>query len=267
MVNTVQTKPRTGIIFSCGHVRPEISNERFLWLGNLIYDVRPDYVIDLGDFDDLQSLCSYDDRKPSVLVSQNYEADINHGQEARDMIRHKIRKMKVRRPYFVGLEGNHEHRIKKALEYDPRISGTKYGISFANLQTNYWYDEYHEYTNSAPSVFDLDGISYAHFIASGNSGSAMYGEHHASGLLKKRFRSTTVGHSHKRDICFRDDAHPYPAIGLVAGCFKGEDEHWAGQANKEWWKGVVIKRDIRHGHYDPEFVSMKRLEEAYAGKD
>lgn len=262
----VHTKPKTALIFSCAHTSPEVDNKRFEWLGNLLYDIRPDYMIDLGDFDDLRSLCTFDDRRPQHVVSQNYERDIEHGQEARDLIRHKIKKMKVRRPYFIGLEGNHENRIKKAIEHDPRLAGEKYGLSFKNLQTDYWYDEYYEYSNSAPAIFDLDGISYAHFIASGNSGSAMYGEYHASGLLKKRFRSTTVGHSHKRDIYFKDDAHPYPAIGLVAGCYKGKEEHWAGQANNEWWQGVVIKRNLRHGHYDPEFISMSRLEEAY-GKD
>ena len=259
----VHTKARTAIIFSCAHATPDVSNDRFKWLGELLYDVRPDYLIDLGDFDDMRSLCTYDDKRPNIVVSQNYEQDINHGQEARDLIRHKIRKMKVKRPYFIGLEGNHENRIKKALEYDPRLAGEKYGVSFKHLQTNHWYDEYYEYSNSAPAIFDLDGISYAHFIASGNSGSAMYGEYHASGLLKKRFRSTTVGHSHKRDIYFKDDAYPYPAIGLVAGCFKGEEDTWAGQANHDWWKGVIIKRNIRHGSYDPEFISLSRLEEAY----
>jgi hypothetical protein len=46
-------------------------------------------------------------------------------------------------------------------------------------------------------------------------------------------------------------------MGLVAGCYKG------AQANNDWWKGVVIKRDISGGMYDPEFVSLQRLKEMY----
>jgi len=49
----------------------------------------------------------------------------------------------------------------------------------------------------------------------------------------------------------------------VAGCFKGAEEGWAGQANLDWWKGVVIKREISNGIYEPEFVSLKRLEQLY----
>ena len=91
----------------------------------------------------------------------------------------------------------------------------------------------------------------------------MSGEHHAYSLVKKRHSSITVGHSHRRHIYFKDDAHPKPSIGLVAGCFKGSEEGWAGQANLEWWKGVVIKRNIDNGTYDPEFVSLERLKAEY----
>lgn len=259
------TRTKTAIVFTCAHASPEVSNERFDWLGSLIYDVRPDYVVDLGDFDDMKSLNSYDTKKPERIVAQSYQKDVEHGQEARDRIRRKFREMKRKRPWFIGMEGNHENRIKTALSYDPRLEGDKFGISFKHLQTDYWYDEYHEYVNAAPAIFDLDGISYAHYISSGNFGRAMSGEQHAYNLLKKRHFSTTVGHSHKRSLFFKDDAHPHPAIGLVAGCFKGAPEAWAGQANHEWWKGVIIKRNIEDGWYDPEFVSLKRLKEVYGG--
>ncbi len=35
--------------------------------------------------------------------------------------------------------------LKKAIKHDPRLEGSKYGISFGHLQTNRWFDEYHEY--------------------------------------------------------------------------------------------------------------------------
>lgn len=259
----VSTTNKTAVVFTCAHSTPGVGNERFEWLGNLIYDIKPDYVIDLGDFDDMKSLNSYDTARPEMLCNQSYESDIENGQDARDRIRWKIRKNKIKRPYFIGLEGNHENRIKVALEKEPRLRGENYGVSFKHLQTDYWYDEYHEYSNAAPSILDLDGISYAHYISSGNYGTAMSGDHHAYNLLKKRACSTTVGHSHKRNLHFKDDAHPNPIIGLVAGCFKGADETWAGQSNKEWWKGVIIKRNINNGVYDPEFVSLENLEKAY----
>lgn len=254
---------KTAVILTCSHVDPSVSNERFDWLGSLIYDLRPDYVIDLGDGAEMRSLNTFDTKTPAALCAQSYERDIDHYNDAQDRIRRKFREMKKRKPAYFGCEGNHEYRIRRAIKVDPRLEGDRYGISFSHLQTDHWFDEYYEYRNNAPDSFDKDGVTYAHYISNGNYGTAMSGEHHAYNLLKKRHHSTTVGHSHKRGMFFKDDAHPNPAIGLVAGCFKGAEESWAGQANHEWWKGVIIKRDIRGGCYDPEFVSMSRLKAIY----
>jgi len=254
---------KTAIVFSCAHADPSTSNERFDWLGELIYDINPNYIVDLGDGADMRSLNTFDTRYPQKVVSQSYEKDVETYNEAMDRMRIPSRARKYKRPSWFGFEGNHEYRIKKAIEHDPRTEGQRYGLSFSHLQTDYWFDEYHEYKNGAPAIADYDGVSYAHFFSSGNFGSAMSGLHHANSLLSNRNHSSTCGHSHKRDLKFKDGAHPNGIIGLVAGCYKGSDETWAGQANGEWWKGVVIKREIEDGIYEPEFVSMKRLKEVY----
>jgi hypothetical protein len=154
-------------------------------------------------------------------------------------------------------------RIKKAISVDPRLEGSKYGISFSHLQTDYWFDDYHEYDNGGPAIADYDGVSYAHYFSSGNYGTATSGQHHAYTILNNRLSSSTCGHSHKRSIYFKDGAHPNGAIGLVAGCFKGAKESWAGQANNEWATGVCVKREIENGMYDFEWVSLKALERQY----
>ena len=253
----------THLIYTCAHASPEVDNKRFDYLGQLIYDLRPDLVVDLGDFDDMKSLNSYDTRHPQAIVAQSYQADIEHGQEARDRIWRKFSKMKRKRPHRVGFAGNHKERINKALSLDPRLEGEKYGVSFGHLQTDYWYDTYHPYENSAPALSSYDGILYGHFVASGNYGTAMSGEHHAYNLLKKLTHSVTVGHSHKFNHYYKGDARPNPIQALVAGCFKGADESWAGQANNEWRKGVAIKRNVEEGNYDLEWVSIERLEREY----
>ena len=53
---------KTAIVFSCAHADPSVGNERFDWLGELIYDVNPNYVIDLGDGADMRSLNTFDGR-------------------------------------------------------------------------------------------------------------------------------------------------------------------------------------------------------------
>ena len=255
---------KTAIVWSCAHSDPKTKNERFTWLGNLIYDIRPDYVIDLGDFYDMRSLNSYDTSNPKGVVSQNYEKDIEQGLDAQERIRHLFVKNKKKRPTFYGFEGNHEYRIKKAIDRDPRLQGSKYGISFKHLETDRFYDEYTEYKHSAPDIREIDGVLYAHYFSSGGYGRAISGVHHAYTLTQNLNHSATCGHSHKKDIYFKDGSYPIPIIGNVVGCFKGDDEPWAGQSNREWAKGVVIKRNIDQGNYDYQWVSMDSIKAEYS---
>lgn len=254
---------KTVIVYTCAHASPKVSNERFLWLGDLIEDIKPDYVVDLGDGADMSSLNTYDTKYPKAIVAQSYQKDIESYNESMDMIWGRYKKSKRKRPFRIGLEGNHENRIKKAIAHDPRLQGDKFGISFSHLQTDYWFDEYHHYLNSAPAIADYDGVSYAHYFSSGNYGTPVSGTHHAYTLLQNRNHSSTCGHSHKRSLYFKDGAHPKSIIGLVAGCYKGGQESWAGQSNNDWWKGVVIKRQLEGGVYEPEFVSLQTLQKAY----
>ena len=256
---------KTAVVYSCAHTDPSVSNERFQWLGKLIHDVRPDFVFDLGDGADMKSLNSYDTRYPQAIVSQSYEKDIDTYNESQDMIRQPYRISKRKRPAWIGMEGNHENRIKKAIQLDPRLEGSKYGVSFSHLQTDYWFSDYHEYVNSAPAIADYDGVSYAHYFSSGNFGTATSGTHHAYTLLQNRNCSSVCGHSHKRSVYFKDSAHPTGIIGVVAGCYKGADEGWAGQANRDWWKGAVVFRNIDNGLFEPQFISQKAMKEEYGG--
>lgn len=254
---------KTAIVWTCSHSSPDVTNERFDWLGSLIEDIKPDYTVDLGDGADMSSLNSYDTRYPKAVVAQSYEADIDNYNEAQDRIWGRFNISKKKRPYRIGLCGNHEERINKAVALDPRIEGGKYGISFKHLQTDHWFDEYYPYKNGGPDIAVYDGVSYAHYFSAGNFGSAMSGMHHAYSLIQQRHSSSICGHSHKRSLYFKDDAYPNPSIGLVVGCFKGKDEGWAGQANNSWWRGVVVMRDIDNGKFDPEFISMDRLKSVY----
>jgi len=254
---------KTAIVWSCGHADPSVSNERFDWLGKLIYDIKPDYCIDLGDGADMRSLNSFDKARPAMIVDQSYERDIDSYNDSQERLRKPFKTHKKGKPAWFGFEGNHETRIRTAISVDPRLEGEKYGIGFNHLDTDKWFDEYHPYENGAPKAYEYDGVLYAHFIGAGNFGRAISGIHHAYGLIQKRYQSCTVGHSHKRGMYIKDEVGTNGAIGLVAGCYKGAEESWAGQANREWWKGIIIKRNIEGGMYEPQFVSLATLKKEY----
>jgi hypothetical protein len=174
-----------------------------------------------------------------------------------------IRRAKRKLPTRFVLEGNHEHRIKRALEVDPQLEGEGFGISFKDLAFDDYYNEVVHYTGQTPGVITIHGISYAHFLVSGIMGRPIGGEHHASSLISKHYTSCTVGHSHTVDWSVRTDVNGKKIMGLVAGVFQDYKAEWAGATNTFWWSGVVIKRGVDSGQYSPQFVSTEELRKEY----
>lgn len=256
-------KPKTAVVWTCAHSDPGVSNKRFDWLGEFIEDIRPDFTVDLGDAHDLRSLNSYDERYPKEICAQSYEKDVDQAIDAEERIWDRFRKKKKKRPYRFKLQGNHEYRLDKAISINPRLAGKKYGISHSHFRPDYYSEEYHAYTNGAPALVDIEDITFAHFVGSGNYGTAISGEHHAHSLLKKLACSVVVGHSHKLDYHRQAGARPNSIQAIVNGCFKGRAEAWAGQANTEWTSGVSVFREIRNGDFDWQWVGLKALEKEY----
>ena len=259
------TSNKTAIVYTCSHANPEVPNDRFDWLGSLIYDIRPDYVVDLGDAADMDSLNSYDTSSPKAVVAKSYESDIKIYRDAQERLRYKFKKAKIKRPRYIGFEGNHEHRIKLAVERDPKVRGKDYGLDFSHLGTSTFFDEYYEYDCGQPALKEIDGVLYGHYVTTA-TGKSLSSKYHGSALVEKMACSVTVGHSHNFSYHYKGDARPRPIHGLVCGCFKGARTSWAGQGNEEWRQGVVIKREINNGDYDIEWVSLKRLEREYGSR-
>ena len=255
---------KTVVVMTCAHVDPRHSNERFEWLGKFLYDTRPDEVINLGDFAEMNSLSSFDSKYPKPASQRNYEADIKHTHDAHDKMWHQFRKNHRSMPYKAYLQGNHEFRIDLALQKDPNLSGKQYGLSLEHLGYKEHYDDWVPYQNKGPGLFKRDGVVYAHFLSSGAWGRAIDGVNHSLRLVEKLGCSVTVGHSHKFNYSVNREALPYAKHGLVAGCYIGGQHDWAGQANAEWSHGVVVKNSLTNGTYDVQWVSFDSLKKAYS---
>lgn len=253
---------KTILVIPDQHAHPNYHNKRADYLGRLILDLKPDLLVNLGDCVDLPSLSTYDKGKAS-FHGKNYEKDINSHLDFQERLWHPIRKAKRRRPTSFVLEGNHEHRIKRALEIDPQLSGEKFGISFNNLELSEFYNEVIEYEGGTPGILELEGILFAHYFISGVMGRAIGGEHHAYSLISKNLVSSVCGHSHTADFAIRTTGNNQKVMGLVAGCYQDYSSEWAGVVNHLWWSGVVILRNVENGQFSPQFVSIKELENEY----
>lgn len=250
----------THLVIPDPHAHPDHNNDRADLLAKLIIDLKPDVVINIGDQFDLSSLSGYDKGKRS-FVGRSYRADIDAGLEFSDRLWGPVKKTKKRLPLRIFFEGNHEHRIERALDLSPEMEGT---IGFADLELDNWYDEIVRYDGSTPGIREVDGIFYAHYFISGVMGRPLGGEHPAYSLYSKLGRSCTAGHLHTLDYCVRTSVDGRKNNNLVAGCFFDYNSDWAGKANDLYWRGVIIKRNVENGEYNPQFVSIDELKKTYA---
>ncbi len=256
---------KTHLVIPDAHAHPDFNNDRFIWLGKLILDLKPDVVVNIGDHADMASLSSYDKGKAS-FNGRNYAKDIEAALDAHEKTWYPISKAKKKKPFSVIIEGNHEHRIKKVLDLEPHLEGERFGISFKNLEFDNYYHEVVEYDGSSPGVISVDGIDYSHYFPSGISGRPLQSIHHGFDLTRKRFASSTCGHSHLFDYHVSRDSAGRTRSGLVAGVFQDYKNPWAGSVANHWHPGVVIKRNVSDGSYDLQHVSLEALRKEYSGK-
>ncbi len=243
------------LIIPDAHAHPDEDNTRFDWIGKLILDLRPDVVVNIGDLWDMPSLSGHSAKKE--MESKRYQQDIEVGVEALDRINAPTRKAKKKRPRMVFTIGNHEDRIDRITSQQPILLG-KIGMSDLQLEEHGW--EVHDFLT--PVV--IGDIAYCHFFVTGVMGRPISGENIARSLLNKQHMSVTQGHNHLLDYALGVRADGRRIQGLTCGVFQDYKTKWNNnQSEALWWPGVVIKRDVDNGTYDPEFVSIRRLEREY----
>lgn len=247
------------LVIPDAHAHPDFHNKRFGYLGQLVRDVKPDTVIDIGDWADMPSLCEYEKGKGS-FQSRRYAADIQASHDAEDRFWSPIREAKRALPRFVRLRGNHEQRIARAISLDPvKLEGI---ISLTDLDINRnW--EIVPYNGATPGIINIDGINYAHYFTSGVMGRPISGERPAHQLLQKQYESCVQGHAHVTDYCVRTNARGKHIHGLVVGVYQDYFADYAGAANDLWWRGVLVLRNVDGGRFDPQWISLDALKKTY----
>lgn len=248
------------LVIPDSHAHPDHHNERASWLSQFISDLKPDVVVNIGDAADMPSLSAYDKGKRS-FHGRSYAKDIEAHLDFQERLWGPLKRRKKKLPYAIALEGNHEHRVEKALDLSPELQGT---IGFKDFEFDRYYDEVVRYEGSTPGVIAVDGIRYSHYFVSGLMGRPIGGEHPGYSILTKQFTSGTCGHSHLLDICVRTDGAGRKVYGAHCGVFQDYDADWAGVTNRLWARGVLVKHNVHDGQYDPQWVSIDAMKKWYA---
>lgn len=234
-------------------------NKRAEWIGKLIADEKPDRVIVMGDLWDMPSLSSFD-KGTKMAIGRTYRADVDAGLDFNERLWNEVKKTKRKLPQRYFLIGNHEYRIHKAINLHPELENA---IGFNDLELDRHYDHVISYNGRSPGVIELDGIAYSHFFISGVMGKPIGGTHAAYSILQKTHQSSTAADLHLLSYDVQTGIGGRRIQGLVSGCAMDYPADWAGEANKLWWRGVIIKRDVENGMYNPQFISLDSLKKEY----
>lgn len=254
----------TLLVIPDAHANPDMDNRRFIWLGNLILDKRPDIIVNLGDLFDMSSLSSYDKNKKS-FEGRRYQKDIQIGIDALEKM-HKpfndfneklrnIKKARLKSPRLVFTLGNHCNRVTRAIENSPELDGL---LSLENFQLERF--KYEVYPFKQPVC--VEGIWFCHFFPSGVKGESVSGFNIGANLIQKNMVSSICGHSHLWDMAMRARPDGSKAIGISAGWY-GEEATYTDATDQLWHSCVTMLHDVHSGTFDVEQISIERIKNLY----
>ena len=227
-------------------------------LSKYIADKRFDLIVHIGDLGDFPSLSSYDKGK-AAFEGRRVTKDWDSFQEAVDAIE-SAWKGKKYSPRLVYTEGNHEHRIKRAENDDPKLVGTL-PDTCGYMRDRGW-EAYPFLT-----VAKVEGVLFSHLLPRTLTGrvtntSIRYGANSASHQVRANMASCVAGHRPGVDIAMvRGPKHML--TGVIAGSFYPWKETYNGPHGDENWRGCVVLNRLRGGQYDPCLVGLPFLMERY----
>lgn len=255
----------THLVIPDTQCKPGAPLDHMRWIGQYILDRKPDVVIQLGDNWDFPSLSSYDKGK-KAMENRRVADDIQAGNEGIALLDAPTNKANWSRrkrgtdqylPRKVLLRGNHEDRLRRAIEDNAQLDGV---LSFDLLLSPGW--ETHDFLE----VVFIDGVAYSHFFANPMTGRP-YG-----GLINTRLKtighSFTAGHQQTLDTGMRfihSADGPRQQRGLVAGACYLHDEDYLGPQGNAQWRGVLVCHEVHDGEYDLMEVSLEYLCRKYEG--
>jgi hypothetical protein len=246
---------RMHLVIPDTQVKAGVPLEHLAWIANYIVEKKPDCIIQIGDFADMPSLSRYDDGKLSG-EGRRYTKDIAAVHKAMQMLIEPIQaynrtaKEKYQPDMHLTM-GNHEYRILREVEDNPKYEGR---FSYDDLA----YEDYGWTVHEFLKVITIDGVQYAHYFTSGQYGRPVSS---AAALLRERQGSATMGHSQYTDMAIHKKTQK---IAMFCGTCYLHDEPYLGPQGNSSRRQIVVKHEVNDGHYDPMFVSLKFLEKNYS---
>jgi hypothetical protein len=243
-------------------IRPGDNLDYLERIGMYIRDKQPDVLIQIGDFADMPSLSSYDVGKKSY-EGRRYQKDIEASLDGMKRLLDPIEKYNTQqrrngkkqyKPRKVLTYGNHEDRITRAINSDPKLDGL---MDLGDLAFHSFGWETHDFLE----VVVIDGIAYSHYFVTGIAGRPAST---AQAQLNKKHMSCVAGHQQGLQIATAHRGDGARLTSIIAGsCYEHNEDYLGAQGNQHW-RGLLVLHDVQPtGEFDLMPVSLKYLEKRY----
>lgn len=251
----------THLIIPDTQVKPGVAIDHLRWLGRYIVKKQPDVIVCIGDFADMESLSSYDIGKKS-FEGRRYTKDIQSVHQGMTELltplweyneRQRRNSKKQYRPRMVLTLGNHENRINRAINDDPKIEGL---LSTDDLK----YAEFGWEVIPFLEVITVDGVAYSHYFASGAMGRPAST---ANAQLNRTHVSCVAGHQQGLQIATGKRADGTLLTSIIAGSFYLHDESYASPQGNKHWRGALMLHNVEDGSFDLNLLPMQYLQSKY----
>jgi len=238
-------------------VKPNIDLSYASRIGRYLADKKPDIIVNGGDFADMPSLNAYDQPGSKGMEGQRYKEDILAVQTAMRLLMTPIKEESERSgwtPRLILTLGNHEDRIRRAIEATPKLDGV---IGLPDLHYEEWGWKVYPFLEPVT----VEGIAFAHYFCSGVLGRPITS---AQALLAKKHMSCFAFHQQGRSIAFAQRADGREMIAIISGsCYEHSENYLNSQTNNHW-RGLYILSDVRDGSFEEMAVSLRYLQRKYS---
>lgn len=246
-------------------IKPGCPTAQLTWASKYCVRHKPDVIICIGDFADMESLSSYDVGKKS-FEGRSYVKDIKAANHAMALfiapiILEQLRLEQGRRkrwnPRLVFTMGNHEHRITRAIENDRKLEDL---ISIDDLG----YKDFGFEVIPFLLPINIDDILYSHYFTSGVMGRACAS---ARAQINNVSMSCVSGHKQGKDVAYKKRGDGKIMTAIQAGSFYQHQEHYLNHQTNKHWRGVLMLNEVVDGSFDEMYISLEFLRKKYGNKE
>lgn len=252
----LREKITTIVYFTDAHNQPCLPKDRFYWLSSYINDKAPDYIIDGGDFDDLQSLCRHE-RNDSWKgrFKPAFQDDLEAANEARQILHENI---KIPAAKYVTL-GNHEARLYDFENANPEIYGMmQHAYEDILLKYGWGITPYRSYKT-------IDNVDFTHVPMNGMN-KPVGGKNPCNIISRDSTHDICFGHTHAKGFQENHKLGGRSVIAFNGGCFmpNGYVPDYAKDSQKRFWYGCHFLKIINGRLNVSESKTMLELEQEYS---